>query len=418
MSARARGALRALIGTVLLLCAGTLACGPADDAARHADGAHAAERKRGPNGGRLLVSEAFSLELGIFGLGAPPELRVWATQDGRTLAPSELELRVSLTRLGGHEERVDFEPRDDHLVSTRSIAEPHSFEISVAAVHGQERHAWELEHFEGRTRIAPEMAASLGVETEVAGPATLTQTLTVYGRVRADPERTREVRARFEGVIREVHARLGDSVGAGEKLLSIESNDSLKRYLVVSPIGGVVTQRDANPGEQTGGRRLMTITDTSSVWVDLSVFPMDRDSAVVGSGVSVAPALGGESVEGAVSLLETVADPHDQSIVARVPLEDAGAALRPGTFVTAQIEVEEFEVPLAVKRTALQSFRDVPVVYARYGEVYEVRMPELGRTAGEWVEVLGGLDPGIHYVTSNSHLVKADIEKSAAAHDH
>jgi cobalt-zinc-cadmium efflux system membrane fusion protein len=45
-------------------------------------------------------------------------------------------------------------------------------------------------------------------------------------------------------------------------------------------------------------------------------------------------------------------------------------------------------------------------------------MLDLGRTAGEWVEVLGGLEPGSRYVTSNSHLIKADIEKSGASGEH
>ncbi len=35
-----------------------------------------------------------------------------------------------------------------------------------------------------------------------------------------------------------------------------------------------------------------------------------------------------------------------------------------------------------------------------------------------WEEVLGGLDAGTRYVTTNSYLVKADIEKSGASHDH
>jgi cobalt-zinc-cadmium efflux system membrane fusion protein len=58
------------------------------------------------------------------------------------------------------------------------------------------------------------------------------------------------------------------------------------------------------------------------------------------------------------------------------------------------------------------------VVYALVGAVYEVRMLELGRAAGDWVEVLDGLAPGDRYVTRNSHLIKADIEKLGASHDH
>jgi len=34
------------------------------------------------------------------------------------------------------------------------------------------------------------------------------------------------------------------------------------------------------------------------------------------------------------------------------------------------------------------------------------------------VEVLSGLQPGQRYVTGNSYLIKADILKSGASHDH
>ena len=90
----------------------------------------------------------------------------------------------------------------------------------------------------------------------------------------------------------------------------------------------------------------------------------------------------------------------------------------PGTFVTADVTVGEYTVPVAVKKVGLQAFRDFTVVYAQVGEEYEVRMLELGRDAKEYVEVLGGLEPGTRYVTENSYLIKADIEKSGASHDH
>ena len=99
-------------------------------------------------------------------------------------------------------------------------------------------------------------------------------------------------------------------------------------------------------------------------------------------------------------------------------LDNPEGALRPGMFLTGSIQVAEHAVPLAVKRSGLQGFRDFTVVYARIGDQYEVRMLELGRQDDEWIEVLGGLEPGTRYVTTNSYLVKADIEKSGASHDH
>jgi cobalt-zinc-cadmium efflux system membrane fusion protein len=42
----------------------------------------------------------------------------------------------------------------------------------------------------------------------------------------------------------------------------------------------------------------------------------------------------------------------------------------------------------------------------------------LGRRDDDNAEVLDGLAPGARIVVGNSYLVKADIEKSGAAHDH
>jgi cobalt-zinc-cadmium efflux system membrane fusion protein len=55
---------------------------------------------------------------------------------------------------------------------------------------------------------------------------------------------------------------------------------------------------------------------------------------------------------------------------------------------------------------------------SRFDETYEVRMLTLGKRDDQWVEVIEGLKPGTEYVTGNSFLIKADIEKSGASHDH
>lgn len=86
--------------------------------------------------------------------------------------------------------------------------------------------------------------------------------------------------------------------------------------------------------------------------------------------------------------------------------------------VSAEVTVAARQVPLAVKETGLQRFRDFTVVFTQVGETYEVRMLELGARDGRYAEVLKGLKPGSPYVSEQSFLIKADIEKSGASHDH
>ncbi len=415
MNARIAFLLVGVAGLVLVACSGSDSR-HGGAATSHGEEA-AVEEAKGPNGGRLLTSEDFELELAIFERGVPPEFHAWARKGGEPVAASDVALKVKLSRLGGRSDEISFSPSGEFLKGDGVIYEPHSFQVSIEAVHAGKKYRWDYDNFEGRTRIGAEIAESLGVETEVAGSAVLKDRLTLYGRIRANPERVREIRARFDGVVRTAHAEIGSTVSKGDRLLTVESDESLNAYSIVAPIGGVITQRDANPGEHTRGRLLLTITDTSSVWAELSVFPGQREGVQVGSPVSIAPAAGGEAVEGEISALEVLARP-DQSVVVRVVLENPDGMLLPGTFVTAEVTVGEHSVPLAVKRKGLQAFRDFTVVYAQVGEEYEVRMLDLGRQAGEWAEVLGGLAPGTRYVVANSYVIKADIEKSGASHDH
>ena len=375
------------------------------------------EAARGPHGGRMLADGDLAVELAIFETGVPPEYRAWVTAQGRPVDAGAVDLTVTLGRLGDVTDVIGFAPSGDFLRGDSVVYEPHSFSVTVDARVQGENHRWQYDSFEGRTRLDPEVAAAFGLETEIAGPATIRETVLSYGRVAAIPDRVGEVQARFEGMIRTVTARVGDTIRAGAALATVESNDSLRSYTVSAPIAGRVTQRAANPGEATGGRVLFTIMDISVVWAELAVFPADRELIRIGTPVTIRAHDGSDAMQGTVASLGAVAEPN-QSVLARVVLENPEEFLVPGMHVEAEFAVAEHAVPLAVKRVGLQPFRDFTVVYAKVGDEYEVRMLDLGRQDREWVEVLGGLAPGTRYVTSNSYLVKADIEKSGASHDH
>jgi cobalt-zinc-cadmium efflux system membrane fusion protein len=375
------------------------------------------EPEKGPHRGRLLKDGDFTLELSIFETGVPPEFRVWVSEQDQPVKPNDVDLTVKLIRLGDRVDTIGFKPQDDFLRGDTVIYEPHSFVVSIEAVYNGKTHHWQYDNFEGRTKIGAEVAKAFGLETLIAGPVVLQETVTLYGRIMTNTERVREVSARFDGVIQSVTPSLGDTVREGLTLAKVESNESLNSYTIKAPIGGVITQRDANPGEQTSGRQLFTITDTSSVWVDLSVFPADRARVIAGAPVTITAAIDGQPVESTIARVNVQAEAN-QSVTARVVLDNPDGRFLPGTYVTAEVTVGTHPVPLAVKRTGLQAFRDFTVVYAQIGDEYEVRMLELGRQDREWIEVLGGLDPGTRYVSENSYLVKADIEKSGASHDH
>lgn len=122
--------------------------------------------------------------------------------------------------------------------------------------------------------------------------------------------------------------------------------------------------------------------------------------------------------EAPIKMLLPTADANSQTVLAIVPLDNKKGLWRPGMTVKGNVLVDEKQVPLAVKTSALQKYRDFTVVFGKVGNTYEVRMLDLGMSDGEKVEVLNGLKPDTEYVTENSFLIKADIEKSGASHDH
>lgn len=379
--------------------------------------AQEAEPEKGPHRGRMLRDGDFAVELAIFETGVPPEFRVWVSDNGEPVSPDAVDLQVKLTRLGNVVDDIRFRAEGDYLRGDTVIYEPHSFVVTLIAQYQGKTYRWDYDNFEGRTLIGDGVAEAMGIATDTAGSATLHQTIRVYGKLVYPPSAKRQIQARFDGVIKQMHVSLGDAIDKGQVLITVESNESLKTYQIQAPMAGVVSEQFASTGEQTAGRTLLEITRTDSLLAELAVYPADRHKVRIGAPVTlpingVAAPLS-SSVSGSRTALRS-----DQARLFLADINNADGLLSAGLFVSADIEVETFEVPLAVKRSGLQSFRDFTVVYAKVGEEYEVRMLELGRDAGPWVEVLGGLEPGTEYVTENSYIIKADIEKSGASHDH
>jgi membrane fusion protein, heavy metal efflux system len=404
---------------VLMLTASLLACSGPDGGDEHGHDGAPEEPARGAHGGRLLTSGELAVELAIYESGTPPEFRAWIFDGGKPVPPARAKLEVRITRLGGASTVHTFAPEGEFLRGDATVDEPHSFDVEVALVLADGRHAsWRHASYEGRTTIAAATAAAMGVVVERAGPQQLEEVLHLSGNVQADPARISRVRARYAGVIREVPVEPGQPVTRGQLLARVQSNESLQSYAVNAPIAGILVEHRAQAGEATGDEPLFTIIDVSKVWVELDVFQRELARVETGQRVVLTDLDGAPLASGYVARIAPLAMHGSQSVRARVAIEQASGTLRPGQFVSARVTVARHAVPLAVRREAVQRFRDFDVVFERVGDVYEVRMLELGRTDDRFVEITGGLAPGAEYVVENSYLIKADVEKSGASHDH
>ena len=408
-------------GAAALLIFATLGLGACSQRTETAptEGEHAATAafERGPHNGRLLRDGPFALEVTVYETGVPPEFRLYAYRDGKPLPPSVLQPVLQVNRLDGETTRFTFRAVGDALVANGTVVEPHSFDVKVTATYEGKTHTWTYASYEGRVTIPAATAAASGVETAVAGPGTIRDVLPLMGHVAVDPGRQAQVRARFEGIVRSVSVNLGDRVRRGQTLATVEANQSMRTYTVVAPLDGVVLARNTNVGDVAGDASLFEIADLSSVWVELDAVGRDADRLRPGQALQVRPASGGDPLTTTIDALGPVTR-AGLSVVARARIPNKDNAWRPGMPVVADVTVAERPVPLAVDVSGLQRFRDFTVVFAQVGDTYEVRMLELGARDAQKAEVLGGLKPGTAYVNKQSFLIRADIEKSGASHDH
>ena len=406
------------------------ACGSKEAADSHGhaesgheeDGGHAEAEgaKQGEHGGRWLEQDGYAVELAIAEDGTPPRYQAWLYKNGKPLPASEGSVEVHLKRLGNMAESHKLTAQaDGSLLAASIVGEPHSFDVEVLSTIQGKALRWDYESHEGRTEIDAKIATEAGIRVAPAVAGVIADEHEMQGLLTPVDGRVAQVMARFPGPIRALRANVGDQVRAGQALATIESNLSLSNYTVPSPISGVILQRNASVGGVAGeGTALYAVADLSTLWVDLHVFGADAQHIQAGVPVTVTRMSDGVSVDTTLERVLPGTATASQSTVARATLANTDGLWRPGSAVKARITVDQKPASLVVPLSALQTFRDWDVVFVRVGDTYEARPVELGKRDGTQVEILDGLQAGDQVVVEQSYLVKADIEKSGASHEH
>lgn len=279
--------------------------------------------------------------------------------------------------------------------------------------HSEESHS-DHSSEEPTSSIQTEMAAKVGIATSIAGAEQIEQSSKLFGTLASGPEQLSHVRARYEGLVRSVAVTTGDVINTGDLLAEVESNDSLRVYKIRAPISGRIMQRHANTGEFTQDQVLFSIADLDTLWAELRVFPSAQLSVSEGQTVRILNA--DERIDAKIDHIVPSLDTPYQ--LARIKLDNTNRKLAPGLMVEAQVVTDQFPAALAVRVNAIQEIEGRQGIFIKDGETYSFTPLVLGRRDALFVEVLKGLSEGSEYVSDNSYLLKADLEKSEAEHDH
>jgi cobalt-zinc-cadmium efflux system membrane fusion protein len=271
-----------------------------------------------------------------------------------------------------------------------------------------------------RVTITDEAAEASEIAVSVAGPGALREVLTLPGRIVLQPAARAELHAPYPGPVRAVLRNVGDNVRRGEALARVESAESLQTYPIVSPIAGIVLERQTSVGDVTGEDTLFVVGDLSRLQAELNVSTRDIARVNAGQTVIITGLDGTAQIEAQLASVLPAADPHSQTLTARAPFTSSPTSpIRPGMAVRGSVVLSQQDVAVSAPADAVQTLERRAVVFVLVAdETYEARPVTVGRRGDDMVEIVSGLTAGEHYVSRNAFLVKAEIGKGEAGHGH
>jgi membrane fusion protein, copper/silver efflux system len=177
-----------------------------------------------------------------------------------------------------------------------------------------------------------------------------------------------------------------------------------------APASGVVVEKKVVQGQSImSGEVLYTIVDLSDVWVDVQL--RETDAAFVAPGSAAAIEVAGRPnrvFAGRVTYVYPTLDTASRSVRAKVVVANPRGDLKPGMYATVRLATPSRSA-LTVPSSAIlrTGERNVVFVEMQNGELMP-RDVELGRTAGDYTEILSGVQAGQRVVTSAQFLLDSE----------
>lgn len=197
--------------------------------------------------------------------------------------------------------------------------------------------------------------------------------------------------------------------------------ESLRRQELRAPIDGRIAERRVELGSLVGREgqesELYVIVDPRVVWVELSVSPADLAAVRAGQTISVSGP-NGDTARATVIFVSPLLDPNTRAARVVASLDNSDGRWQPGAYVSAELTRERASVDVTVPPSALQVLNGGTVVFVRTEAGFSPRKVVVGRRGRRAVEITRGLAAGERIATANTFVLKAELGKSEAAHQH
>lgn len=252
-----------------------------------------------------------------------------------------------------------------------------------------------------RSRVEQATGAATAAQKEVSAAdsdlaladSTLKRYQQLYEKKSVSPQEFDEIKARYRSAEARRDMALAGQAQANSGLT--QTRTSLGYARIRAPFAGVITEKKADAGTLASpGMPIFTIEDTRSYRLEATIDESDMRIARVGQVVPITiDALGNTELSGKIVQIVPAADPTSRTFLVKVELP-SDSRLRSGLFGRARFPRGE-RTSVLIPRSAVVEHGQLQGVYVMdTNQIAGMRYITLGKSAGDQVEVLSGLQAG------------------------
>jgi len=184
----------------------------------------------------------------------------------------------------------------------------------------------------------------------------------------------------------------------------------MRTVTLAAPTSGFVIDKKVVQGQSIqAGEELYTIADLSDVWVEAQLHEEDAGRVGIGAGATLQfTSYPGRPFTGRVTYIDPILGEQARTVKARITVPNSDGRIKPGMYATVILS-SAAQSALTVPRSAVVQTGERALVFVDLGNgKLNAQTVRLGRTGGDYVEVLSGLTPGQRVVTSAQFLIDSE----------